>query len=542
MFTNESLKIGNLSTAQMNNVASNLLTLEVNYSMDMANQLSFTVIDPGFEMGANNYFQVGRDIVYQSTSIIPIRVASDDTPIIGRMNYTYEISRVSVAQNGSQSPVWSIEAMPKAVQQMKRDKKPGQISGSGYTFAQNAAYKYGLKFVGEQSARIKSASKNSGDGQADSVWSVLTGIAGNSQYVCFVMDGTLYFASEKWLLHKWGTEKIIGAIKKDKKGKEIINKKTKLPERYPTKRFVPMEYTRGESANSRKIEVLALPNLSKGENDPMEGSGSLVVARDNGVQLRPGMTIRINNVPTLSGYFLITSVTYSEQTTDPVSIEFRTPERLKVNGKEPKIPQLPIGKIFNADYPIVKNRLGQSTVGLPVFEETSPKFLSAGTTINPTGPQSASALPSARRPNLYPVEKKGNFEFSLLGLTVPTSAMFETGNIDLYNRPLTVIEGTNGRLITTIFAYAKQYSSLENGWVLIEKVWCDSGNVVILSDEDAATKFETENLHHGIFSTKSYAEKFLYAIIKQQDEILKKRFPHSYELILAGTAKIDGRC
>jgi hypothetical protein len=542
MFTNESLRIGNLSTAQMNTVASNLLSVDISYSMDMSNQLTFTVIDPGFEMASNNYFQVGRDVVYQSTAIIPIRVASDDTPIIGRMSYTYEISRVSVAQSGSQSPVWTVEALPKAVQQMKRDKKPGKISGSGYTFAYNAAAKYGLRFVGENSAKIKSASKNSGDGQADSVWTVLTGIASNSQYVCFVMDGTLYFGSEKWLMYKWGTEKQIGKIKTDKSGKPILNKKTKLPERHPTKRYIPMEYTRGEGANSRKFEVLMLPNLSKGENDPMEGGGSLVVARDNGVQLRPGMTIRINNVPTLSGFFLITGVNFSEQKTDPVSVEFRTPERLKVNGKEPKIPSLPIGKIFESEYYTKRNRLGQSTVGLPIFNETEPRFVSAGTTINPTGPQSASALPSARRPYLYPVENKGNYEFSLLGLTVPTNDIYQIGNIDLWNRPLALIKnGLKSDIFTTLL-YPKQYSSYDNGWVLIERIWCNSGNVVVLSKEDAATKFETEVLHHGIFSTEEYALKFLFAIVNQQKEIIKKRFPNSYELILAGTAKIDGKC
>ena len=58
---------------------------------------------------------------------------------------------------------------------------------------------YGLLFVGEKSSKIKSASKNSGDNQADSVWTVITNIAGNSQYVVFVADGTLYFGSEKWL-------------------------------------------------------------------------------------------------------------------------------------------------------------------------------------------------------------------------------------------------------------------------------------------------------------------------------------------------------
>ena len=297
MFTSTSLQIGDLTEKQMATVASNLLTLNINYTMDMASQLSFVVIDPGFEMASNNYFNIGRDIVYETTSVSKIKVANSPSgtgePIISRIRHLYEISSFSVQQQGSASPQWSVEAMPKAVQQMKRDKKPSSIGGSGYTFVQKAANKYGLNFVGEKSARIKSASKNSGDGQQDSVWTVITSIAQNSQYVVFVADGTLYFGTHQWLMYKWGTEKIEGKIKL-KNGKPIIGK-NKLPEKYPDKFFIPMEYAPINTANNRKFEVLSLPSMRDSGNDPLEGSGNLLVARDNGVQLRPGMTIRINN-------------------------------------------------------------------------------------------------------------------------------------------------------------------------------------------------------------------------------------------------------
>jgi hypothetical protein len=88
--------------------------------------------------------QVGRDVVYETTAIKPVWVAGDSgLPIIARYRHLYEISSVSVSQNNSASPTWDIEAMPKAVQQMKRDKKPGNISGSGYEYVKRAAKKYG---------------------------------------------------------------------------------------------------------------------------------------------------------------------------------------------------------------------------------------------------------------------------------------------------------------------------------------------------------------------------------------------------------------
>jgi hypothetical protein len=621
MFTSTSLQIGDLTEKQMATVASNLLTLNINYTMDMASQLSFVVIDPGFEMASNNYFNIGRDVVYETTSVSKIKVANSSSgtgePIISRIRHLYEISSVSVQQQGSASPQWSVEAMPKAVQQMKRDKKPSSIGGSGYTFVQKAANKYGLRFVGEKSARIKSASKNSGDGQQDSVWTVMKSIADNSQYVLFVADGTLYFGTHQWLMYKWGTEKIEGKIKL-KNGKPIIGK-NKLPEKYPDKFFIPMEYAPINKSNNRKFEVLSLPSMRDSGNDPLEGSGNLLVARDNGVQLRPGMTIRINNVPTMSSFYLITSVTFGEQITDPVSIEFRTPERLKVNGKEPKIPQLPIGKIFNSNYFQPSPRLGATTVGRPIFNETTPQFIGVGTTINPVGPQNISKIPNSRRLRTYPNTKAELLSFKGSGL-VPEDILVG-GNIDCYNRPIsleyeygallgptlnphiypTVIEGiagttgtgyagvtsTTSRAIGTgskVFiitagskfatgqrvratntansarfmegivtvsgttltmtcdtigssgTYAAWTFSIAGVFVVTERLWCN--NVpTLLTTAEAETKYESEDLHHGVFLTEAKAKKYIEILILVQKEVIKHRFPKSAESILNRTAK-----
>ena len=537
MFTSTSLQIGDLTEKQMGTIASNLLTLNINYTMDMASQLSFVVIDPGFEMASNNYFNIGRDIVYETTSVSKIKVANSSSgtgePIISRIRHLYEISSFSVQQNKSASPQWSVEAMPKAVQQMKRDKKPSSISGSGYTFVQKAANKYGLNFVGEKSARIKSASKNSGDGQQDSVWTVMKSIADNSQYVLFVADGTLYFGTHQWLMYKWGTEKIEGKIKL-KNGKPIIGK-NKLPEKYPDKFFIPMEYAPTNTANTRKFEVLRLPSMRDSGNDPLEGDGSLLVARDNGVQLRPGMTIRINNVPNMSKFYLITSVTFGEQITDPVSIEFRTPERLKVNGKEPKIPQLPIGKIFNSSYFQPSPRLGATTVGRPVFNETTPQFVGVGTTINPVGPQNIAKIPNSRRLRTYPNTKAELLSFKGSGL-VPEDILVG-GNIDCHNRPIS-LEYEYGALAGPTL-YPHIYSTVvagESVFVITERLWCDNVPTV-LTTAQAETKYETEDLHHGIFGTEAKAKKYIEILILVQKQVIKHRFPKSAESILNRTAK-----
>lgn len=547
MFTSTSLQIGDLSAATMATIAENIIQINLSYTMDMSSQLSFTVIDPGFEMAANNYFQVGRDVIYETTGIKPVRTAAsttDDTgiPIVSRIRHTYEIATVSVQQNGSASPQWAVEALPKAVMQMKRDKKPGQIGGSGYEFVRKATMMYGLNFVGEKSAKIKSASKNSGDNQADSVWTTITSIAGNSQYVVFVADGTLYFGSEKWLMYKWGSEKIVGKPKLNKDGKPLKNKKGVI-QKHEDKFYVPLDYPAKSDANAKKFEVLEMPKMRKSENDPMAGEGSLVVSRSNGVALRPGMTIRINSIPTMNIYYLITNVSFGEQVTDPVSVEFRTPERLEVNGKPAKIPQLPIGIAYRSEYFQPSPRIGETAIGLPTFSETPPPFVASGTTLNPTGPQSASVLPNARRPSFYP-----RFDLELCYWmdknSIPNpSSIGEIGNIDVFNRPLVLTTSDDSSFCATIRPHIYETTiGPMTVYAIIERIWCNTGTPVTLSIPDAIIKYNTENVHHGLFATNADAKKYIPILVKIQKEVLKMRFPKSYKAIWNGTTDAITGC
>ena len=538
MFTSTSLQIGDLPAKVMADIAEGLLNLNVSYTMDLASQLSFSVIDPGLLMASNNYFQVGRDVVYETTSIAKIQLAGapdqSEHPIIKRIRHIYEISTVTIGQQESASPVVTCEALPKAIQQMKRDKKPGNIGGSGYEFVKKAALKYGLNFVGEKSGKIKSGSQNSGSGQQDSVWDRIRSIAQASQYVCFVSDGTMYFGTQQWLLFKWGTEVQRGTVKKDKNGKPITGKDGK-PVRNPKRHFIPLEYAGTNISHIKKFETLKMPEITKRENDPMEAEGSAIVARDNGVALRPGMTIRINNIPNVQKYYLITEVSFAEQVTDPVTINFRTPERLEVNGKKLKIPQLPVGKKYDSDYFQPSPRImGTATVGLPVFSDTTPKFVGTGTTQYPTGQDIRARMPNARRPAEHP------YGIDAINLIIPNSNIssnlfLEVGNIDMWNRPLfskneTAVSSTTCRTLSML-VHEKTIEG-QPYYVIAERLFCSDGAVVHLSEEDAVIKYESENVHHGIFKkiynsedTLDYVNKYIEVLIKSQELTVMKRFP-----------------
>jgi hypothetical protein len=276
----------------------------------------------------------------------------------------------------------------------------------------------------------------------------------------------------------------------------------------------------------------------------MAGSGSLLLARDNGVALRPGMTIRINNVPTMNTHYLITSVSFGEQITDPVSVEFRTPERLEVKGKQAKIPMLPIGKTYQSEYFQPSPRIGATAVGAPIFNELPPPLVSVGTTANPVGPLTSVMLPNARRPyfplnenTLYKAYENKAYPFS------NSSQVSVVGNIDLFNRPVVVRRTDNSIQCPTMSTYIHEtVIGSATVFVLLEKLWCVNGSPVILTDMQAITKYNSELVHHGIFATRANALGFNAILVNMQHDVLSVRFPKSYKQIWDGTAPQVSRC
>ena len=79
---------------------------------------------------------------------------------------------------------------------------------------------------------------------------------------------------------------------------------------------------------------MQIPTVRKSDNDPLEVTGSMNVAREVGMSMRPGMTIKLDGIPTMNGYYLINSVEFDPLSGTPVAIGFRSPERLSKNIRE----------------------------------------------------------------------------------------------------------------------------------------------------------------------------------------------------------------
>lgn len=275
-------------------------SLSVSYSIDGANQIQFTVIDKNYEMMENNFFMNRRLLKYR--------------------NGLYEIGAVEVGPGPGGSPMVTVTAWDEAVQKMKRDKKPSAISGSSvYEYAFNVAKKFGLRFVAEKSNKSQTINKGSGNNSDESVWSVLQSAANQDEFVMYVMDGTMVYGSQKWLLWKFGTD---SRTTVDPKTKKSTTKK------YCRLHFSGNDFDETQPEDSKKFKVIEWPTIRQSENDPLEGDGTVVVAKPNGCIIRPGHTVIIGPKPTMfKGGYLVTEVSFSEGSPDPVQISFRTPEK-----------------------------------------------------------------------------------------------------------------------------------------------------------------------------------------------------------------------
>lgn len=332
------LLFGDIATAQMTRVREALVSLSVSYSTSMCTQLTMEFIDPNFEMLKNNYFIVGRDIIYKS-KMFPID-QSMEFEQIGKTNnfvHLFEIASVEIRQSSGSSPSISVQARTKAVQQMKRDKNPANIKGTSSDFVYWAAVAYGLFPLLEKTSKSRQISKASGDKQADSTWDVLSSLASDAKFMLYETDGMLFFCSMDFMMGRWGVVSAQHDGFTDSKNKPMPSPLNIIPLIWPPMTNLQRSdaysggISRWDGAVTSKFDGLLIPmqmpTLRRSDNDPFVVSGSASVDRAAGISLRPGMTIGLVGIPTFEDIYMITGVDFDHFSTNPVNIEFSKPER-----------------------------------------------------------------------------------------------------------------------------------------------------------------------------------------------------------------------
>lgn len=367
------LLFGDLATGQMARIREAIISLNVSYSTSLCTQLTIELIDPNFEMLKSNYFIVGRDIVYRSKSFpttggMNIRGGNQS----GRLVHLFEIASVEVRPSSGHSPSISIQARTKAVQQMKRDKSPGNIKGKSSDYVYFASLQYGLNPLIQSTTKSRQITKASGDRQADSTWDVMSNLAGDAKFMLFETDGMIFFCSMDYLMGRWGVTQLYHDYFKNSRNEPVQSPINVVPlfwppfsaeERNQLFHHKSIDPSRSMSAAVKKdaknagvLIPLAMPVVRRSDNDPFVTSGSVSVDRTAGTFLRPGMTLALGGIPTFEDIYMITAVTFDHFSTNPVMVEFSRPER---EGKY--IQTYAVGPTF-ADY-------GNTTQNSPLIQK-----------------------------------------------------------------------------------------------------------------------------------------------------------------------------
>jgi hypothetical protein len=310
-------------------ISRNLTSINVSYDIGATTEVSLKLVDQNYYMMENNYFVLRRVIKYRGRE--------------------YEVAVVDIDVEDA-VPVLNVKLRSRAVQRMKRDKNPANMSASnGYELAKMLAIKYGLRFFGEQkpqkSQTIVTANTSKND---DSVWDVLTRTAQDGQSVCFEMDGALVYGTERFLMGKFGMYTADGV--------NTIGEGTNL---YIPLAYLPRHLLEAQNTNTTDLEevmdifqLLTWPSFRSSENDPLEADGSCSVRKPNGCLIRPGHTVFVGPLPTFfRGYYLVSSVSFSEATNDPVEISFKTPTKPESQKNHPTVGVRPGKSSFAAFKP-----------------------------------------------------------------------------------------------------------------------------------------------------------------------------------------------
>lgn len=337
--------ITGLRQVESETLAKRMISLTVSYSDKASTEISAQYLDTDYSIISSRYFDLRRDVIYRGRA--------------------FEVGEVSTAPGSGGSPVVNIRCWPKNVQLMKRDKKPELIAGTnGFEYAQAIARKYSMPFYGQKTGKQQALFKaRTSSGADSSVWTVLTGAASTNQYQLFEVDGQLIYGSMQWLLWRFGLSSKQSVKNKTQQYIDLVYDPSKpnngavdtevettvysfLPgSGGPSSLFWSIGEMVGEiveekvitKIESKAFELTTWPEIRRSENDGLEGDGTATLKSPNGRLIRPGHTVYFSGMPEFfEGGYIVNGVSFSEFDSQPVQINFSTPQKPKDQKKPTK--------------------------------------------------------------------------------------------------------------------------------------------------------------------------------------------------------------
>lgn len=259
-----------------------------NYTMDAGAQISVNVYDDQRKLLIAGYFRLGTEYV------------------LGKEEWV--VNAVDVSQGDGDGASVTMELLERKFHLLKNDFNPQNFrAANGFSFAEKVAKKYGLKFVGEKVKGKQQTIKVKAKNNTESVWSVLQRAASDNQYLCFIADNTLFFASPKFLIGRWGTQ-------------QIAYRPTGATKDVPFF-YVPLTYPTPD--DTKDFFLVGMPSMRRALDSKKQAEGSASIFGPSAQNLRAGMTVMVYGMgAAFDNPYLITSVDFEEYTTEPAEISF----------------------------------------------------------------------------------------------------------------------------------------------------------------------------------------------------------------------------
>ncbi len=292
-----------------------IVSTSINYTIDAGTELKIDLVDEGMGMLRAGYFRLGQTYDFVEFITVPDKYTALD---FGGENFT--LNSLDVRQGDGTYVEISLTFYNTVFSQLKNDLKPQAFRASnGFLYARNVAKKYGLKFIGEEVKGKQQTVKVKAKNNTESVWAVLQSAASENQFLCFISNRTLFFASPKFLLGKWGIDSVMYQPVGAKKEELFF--------------YVPLVYpTPAEEVSYFLTEI---PTFRKALDSPKVAEGSASIFGSSSRYLRPGMTVMVYGINfQFNQAYLITSVDYAPDDVEPTQINFANIAKLAPENKQ----------------------------------------------------------------------------------------------------------------------------------------------------------------------------------------------------------------
>lgn len=265
-----------------------ITSIRRNYTMDAGAQITVNFYDEQRKMLKAGYFRLNTEYTW------------DDEDWI--------VNAVDISQADADGASVDVELLERKFHLLKNDLNPQNYrAANGFSFAEKVAKRYKLKFVGEKVKGKQQTIKVKAKNNTDSVWSVLQRSASDNQYLCFIANKTLFFASPKYLIGRWGTEQITYRPTGETKERQFL--------------YVPLVYPTPEETED--FFLVGMPSMRRALDSKKQAEGSCSIFGPSARNLRAGMTAMVYGLgDAFNLAYLITSVDFDEYTVEPTEISF----------------------------------------------------------------------------------------------------------------------------------------------------------------------------------------------------------------------------